>query len=249
MENDVISDEVRPDDLVERRIAVHLDVCEAVVTSLVAPHQWLGEVYAGGLEAEGEGAALWELSGHALGLSRAYLSLLRDGYVPTAGVMARALHETLVGLLALVGLDGDAILAHYLADHGIKMESARTAIQRTQRRAEADGLTPGDDLRYLAGRLYSGAGSSGGLTDYAHNARRAVREAVLEAGRFAYGPHPDTHRRASHVAYATLLTVQLVESVTMSLARFDGLTDAREKIGKPLLTRLEVVQSEHPLGQ
>lgn len=249
MKDDIIRQTIPPY-RVSARIPLLLDACDAAVDALVELHERVGSAFAEGLSGEDEPAAIWELSGQALGLARAYLVLLRGGYIPASGVMARALHETLIGLQAIAGLDGEAVLGRYLAGHGIKMESARRAVQKTQRRAEADGVKLGDDLRFLAGKIYSGSGGGPGLDEYAHNGRRAVREGVLTgAGAFAYGPHPDAYRKGSHVSYAMSLTVHLVEAVALALSRFSGFTDVYRCIGEPLVARLETVEEQHPLSR
>ena len=242
MGDDVIRDTIPPD-VIEARMTVHLGLCDEAVDALVDLHQRVSSAFAAHLYAKDRSTAIWELSGNALGLARAYLVLLRGGYVPAAGVMARALHEALSGLQAVADPVNNSVRENYFAERGIKAESARKSVQGTQRRAEAEGAAIDGDIRSMAGQIYTG------LSAYAHNGRGAVREAVGTHGLFAYGPHPDASLRAAHVSYASTLIVQLVRQVSSNLSLFGGFTGADRSLGEPLIARLEGLDEQHPLGR
>jgi hypothetical protein len=231
------------DETLRARIRVHLSESLAALSQLITVHERVARVHGAQLTGEQRATAIWEIAGHALALAKAYSYLLHGGYVPAAGVQARALQEALVAHAAAADPANGGFRERYFADQALKAEGSRRSIQKTQKRAQAAGAPKLEDLRTLANELY------GGLSAYAHVRRRVVREAVSEPLiRFAYGPHPDPWRIGSHVAYATYLMVQLAMEVAESLSGLPGFEDTYSVLGEPLAARLEATAEAQPLG-
>lgn len=236
--------ETLPPYRVEARIPLHLDACDDAIDTLVAVHQSVGEALGGNLQQEGDrGTAVWEVSGYALHLARSLMLLLRGGYVPAAMVTARALHEALVAVSTLADPHDTTIVARYFANQDLGPEAVRRSVQKGQRRAVKAGAQIDGDIRASATKLY------GGLSGFAHSRRSAIRDALSrQPGTFAYGPHPDAHRKASHVSYGRSLIEHLVIELSFGLSLFEGFRETRSEIGLPLLSRLQRVGEEHPLS-
>ena len=191
------------DDELRASVEVHLSECRYALEALIDLHCAAGSVFGPERPGDDQAGAIWELSGYALAQGRAYLSLLEGGFVPASAVQGRVMHEALVALVG-VTVPGSDALSSYLADRGVKAETARRDTQELQRQAEEQIGTSGPDLRNLALSIYKG------LSGYAHNGRSAVRECISEPPvSFAYGPHPSIYRVASHVGLASLQFVHL----------------------------------------
>lgn len=230
------------EDVIRGRIRIHLAGSRAAVDALVDVHERVGHTLGSTLETEERGTAIWELAGHALALARAYLFLLDAGYAPAAGVQARAIHEALLALAAIADPLNNEVPEQYFADHDLKPEGIRRSVQKAQKRIKAAGAETRGDMRTLANGLYSG------LSGYAHNRRRAVREAVSEPPVvFAYGPNPSVDIVAAHVSYATDLIVHLSMEVASCLSLFTGFENVERDVGRPLINDLKEVDRVHSL--
>jgi hypothetical protein len=237
--------ETLPPYRVESRIPVHLDAHDRVLDELVDLHAAVGAAHGAQLAQDDDrGAAMWELAGHALGLAKAYVGLLRIGSIPADMVIARSLHETLLSLEAVSDPANRPIIDRYLSGQDLKAESLRKAVRATQRRANAAGAQIDGDPQQLALALYRG------LSGYAHVKRTTIRDAIPAdpPGTFAFGPHPDVYMRANHVSSAGALLVQAVLAVTSSMSGAPGFEDSFGTLGLRLARELKELDARYPLG-
>lgn len=173
-------------------------------------------------------AAVWQLSGRAIGLGRGVVALLAQDFCAEVLALGRTLHECTRLIDAFEdpedGEVGGALLRRWLKDEGkdyIKPWEARAAECRgDQRHREAmlkDGFAPIPESSGLSFEMYDH------LSRTAHNRRRPIQEDVDPVCRtMIRGPHPDLRVVAHYVSYGGNLIEEMLLTVGHAFPRFTG---------------------------
>ena len=182
--------------------------------------------------------AIWKLAGESLGLTRALVDLLQDGYTGQTWPTMRAIHEANQLLGAVADPDEVKIADRWLANKAINQSEARDAAQRQAERIaeamEAAGLEPlTTNVGELAKVIYSG------MSKAAHHRREVVDEMVdLERRVMIYGADPRPERRLEFTIFAGTLVQEVLLKVGDALSVLYG-AGFYERHLRPMLTRFQ----------
>jgi hypothetical protein len=231
---------------IQPRIDGHLLVYDGVLDALANAHARIANTLDFGLGADTRWAAVWEMSGRCIALSRCAMAQLRAGFASETVPTLRSIHEA-TRLLSLVRGPGETnLLRRWLrADH-IGAQRVRSAVHRIERpivaQMRAEGINVDANLYELGQQVYEV------LSAPAHNTREGFRESVSTPLRtFAYGPHPDPVTRAVHVDYGGELLEEVLLVVGISLGTtFLGPDYFRDEI-QPLQQQLHAIRDQMPV--
>jgi hypothetical protein len=257
--------------ILQPRIDAHLKACRLALDAVEAAHQHIADGTDLDLLGDSRQAAVWVMAGRCIGLSRAVLVLLRDGFGAEAAAEARTLHEATRLLDALADEDEPELLERWLADDDkqwVRPWETREARERMRERLEAalsEGKRRAEEARRaeLAAQLEEAMRSAGMeqpratvkasrtiydvLSRIGHSRRSGVRDAVsLPLRQMATGPHPDPIIRAEYVEWSSHVIEEVVRSVGDACARFFG-GDYYNRGVKPIIDALATVRDSHPL--
>jgi hypothetical protein len=195
-------------------------------------------------------AAVWQMAGRSVGLSRACLDLMRLGYCAEVIPLARTLHEANRLVQTFAQRNEDELLRIWLADEGrhkwVRPKQAREAIERAEdklndlmRRHGADAPGTTTELSIEIYDQFSRA---------AHNRRAWVQDAVsADLRQMATGPHRSPVRRAGTLAAIGGTLEEAVQLVGDALAAtFYGTTFWTTNV-QPHVKSFEALRATHPL--
>lgn len=242
-------DAARPvlEGLLAPRLEGHLLVLRESVDRLQDAHRLIGEQSDVTVVTETRWAAIWELSGRCLSLSRLLLDELALGYTAETAGTIRVLDEGVHLLHAVVSdAEGD-LVRRWLAGETVMPREVRPIIADEQEQAAAALAEQGVDLD--ADVVQLGREIYGHLSQAAHNARPGFRESVSRPLRlFVYGPHPNLRQRAVYVDYASEAIEGVLINVGNALARFLGGDWYRATI-PPIQEQLAAVRDALPIDE
>jgi hypothetical protein len=237
----------RLNEMIQPRIDGHLLVYDEILNELVEAHRNVADTMDFGFRGRTRWAAVWELSGRCIALSRCVMTQLRAGFASETVATLRSIHEA-VNLLTLVRGPGEEPLLRRWLDGGqIGAQKVRETVHRLQRPITAELRGAGVNVRGNQHELTAGVYER--LSNVAHNTRLGFLESVSsELRSYAYGPHPDPVTRAVHVEYGGQLLEEVVLVVGSALATsFLGPAFIRDTI-RPMVERLEAIREVMPIN-
>jgi len=236
----------RLDAAIQPRIDAHLSIYEEAVERLISTHRALVDQTDLEIGAATRWAAIWELSGRCLAISKVLIHDLRGGFASEAIGTVRALHEANQLLGALTFHEEEEAVRRWLAGDYVTPQQARTILGSKQalalERMREAGIEPvGGDVVELGREIY------GFMSESAHHRRGGFRDSISpDLRRFVFGPHPDARIRATYVEYAGHLLEEVVMVVGDAFADFLG-RDYYTNTVTPLIQSLERVREQMPL--
>jgi hypothetical protein len=231
---------------IESRIEAHVTACRVAIDFLDATHTKIADGTDLDLEADTRQAAAWILAGRCIGLARALLNLLEDGFAAESVPTMRTLHETNRLLWAVS--EEDEMAHRWIVDDDKKYVRPREARESGERsraelhaalramkaQAEQEGLH--DEAARMQDAIDSLSADEGArmvaaarqiydmLSRIGHSRRSGMSDALHpELRRMVTGPHPDPSVRGGYVEYGTSLIEETLIHVGVALGRFfDG---------------------------
>jgi hypothetical protein len=240
------ADARRLEPLIAPRIEGHLLVYERALDELIDAHCGIADTMEFGFRGQTRWAAVWELSGRCIALSRAMLSQIRAGFASEVAPTMRSVHEACQLLTVVTGPGEEVLLARWLDSQDIGVQAARSAENRISRPfiryLSEQGITLEGNQYLLNKEVYEI------LSAPAHNMRDGFLESVSPGTRqFAYGPHPDWRQRAVHAEFAGQQIEEVVLRVGSGLStRFLGADFYRDTI-QPTLAEIKAVRIAMPI--
>ena len=235
------------DGLAQPSIDRHIETYQAAVDALIGMHRSLADDTDIEIGADTRWAAIWEMSGRCLAVSNVLLHDLRGGFASESIGTVRALHEATQLLSALAFHEEEDATRRWLAGEWIRPREAREVQGRKQaladERMQEAGVEPvGGDVAQLGRDIYKI------LSEGSHHQRAAMGESIAPAlRRFAYGPHPSVHTRASYVEFAGHLLEEVVLVVGDAFADIRGRDFYVEQV-RPLIDAMNRARAEAPLS-
>jgi hypothetical protein len=228
-------------------IDAHMEVYDVAIEMLVATHREIADRTDLDLGGETRWAAMWQLAGRCIAISRVVLHDLRGGFASEAIATMRSLHEATQLLAAIAFHEEEETVRRWLAGDWIRPREAREVHGRKQALADERmrelGIEPEHgNVAELGQQLYSA------LSGPAHHERGSFGESVAPSLReFAYGPHPDAATRATHVEYGGHLLEEALIVVGDAFADMLGRHYYVQAV-RPLQEAMERVRREAPLS-
>jgi hypothetical protein len=118
-------------------ISAHVAARRIALDLLTSTHQGLADGSDLDLTGSTRPAAVWQMAGRCLGIARALICLLEQGFTAEVLHLGRALHEATRLLSALGDREEDALLRKWLAGEYISPGSVRAAEERYEQRLAA----------------------------------------------------------------------------------------------------------------
>jgi hypothetical protein len=241
----------RLEEVAKPRIEAQLQACRMAVEQLEAWHRRIADETDLDPTGYSRGAAVWLLSGRAIGFLKALIVLAEAGIEVEAMAIGRALHEADHMLLAFCAPDGEAVVRRWLDDEGkhgyVKPGESRKAQasfeEEMEEAMQAQGLPSLGRTGPLADELYDR------MSRVAHSRRSTCVSSFSEPLReFAYGTHPFPVRRGIVVEWTSTMTVEVLNSVGDALRAFYGQGFFTEKVA-PLVHSVDAVRESCPLDE
>ena len=229
----------------EQAIAAHVTARRMALDTLAGAHQTLADGSDFDLTGDTRPTAMWQMMGRCLGIARAVLELLVQGYTAEVPHLGRALHGATRLLDALGDPDEDALLRKWLAGKYVRPTEVRKAEQRYEERLGAVMVAEGKPelarTETVTRQIHKR------LSEAAHHQRPAVQGDVAPLLRkMATGPDPTWERRATTTSVLLLLVGEAIDSVGGALERFHGAPWYAKNV-KPYLASFEALKRQQPL--
>ena len=240
--------ETRERDVYAPRIVAHVAAHRMALDTLERLHQDRADVLDFDLVGDTQPAAVWQMAGRCIAISRLMLDAITLGYSGEVLILSRSLHEATRLLDAFVYDEDTTLVRTWLADEGsewVRPSAARKAIDAYEKRIEdamvADGDKPVKRSADLSRRLYDQQSQA------AHHRRRYVQNAVSpDLRQMVRGPETDWTRRASIIATVCQQIEEAVMSIGEALERFYGQGFYEAQV-KPFVVSFEALRQAQPL--
>jgi hypothetical protein len=234
-------DRRRYEPAIRANIAAHRIALDA----LAKTHQILADEYDFDVVGDTRQAAVWQMAGRCIGISRLICDALELGYTADVMHLARALHEADRLLFVFTVPEETKLLRRWLTGEYVKPQHVRTAelrfeknLARTMREAGLPTLKRTDALTLEIYDQHSAA---------AHHRRRWTQDAVTPALRTMIRGRTDSWLRRAGTTAALLAVVEEgVQAVGDGLSSFVGPGWYEESV-KPLLEGFAAVRLAHAL--
>jgi hypothetical protein len=230
----------------EQAIAAHLQARRIALDALANAHQALADGCDLDLTGNTRPATVWQMAGRCLGIARALICLVEQGFTAEVLHLGRALHEGTRLLSALADRHEDGLLRRWLAGEYIRAGTVRAAEERYEARLSALVVAEG---RPELGR--TGAVTKqiyGKMSEAAHHQRPAVEGDVAPLLRtMTRGVDPTWERRAAAASVTLSAVDEAIDSVGDALALFHG-RDWYDEHVRPWWASFEALAREQPLG-
>jgi hypothetical protein len=229
----------------EQPIAAHLAARRIALDALAAAHQALADGCDLGLTSDTRPAAVWQMSGRCLGIARALVSLVEQGFTAEVLHLGRALHEATRLLSALGDPEEDDLLRTWLAGEYVSPGTVRGAEERYEQRLAAAMAAEGRSELPRTGpvtkKIYTKMSEAG------HHQRPAVEGDVAPMLRtMVRGPDPTWERRAAAASVMLSVVGEAIDSVGDALALFYGRAWYDEHV-RPFWAGFDALAREQPL--
>jgi hypothetical protein len=229
----------------EQPIAAHLTARRLALDALTESHQALADGCDLDLTGNTRPAAVWQMSGRCLGIARALVSLVEQGFTAEVLYLGRALHEATRLLSALGDRQEDALLRKWLAGEYVSPGAVRAAEERYEQRLAVAMAAEGKQELPRTGpvtkRIYTKMSEAG------HHQRPAVEGEVASALRtMVRGPDPTWERQAAAASVMLSIVGEVIDSVGDALALFHGRAWYDQHV-VPFWTSFEALAREQPL--
>jgi hypothetical protein len=229
----------------EQPIAAHVAARRIALDALATAHQELADKCDLDLTGNTRPAAVWQMAGRCLGIARALICLVEQGFTAEVLHLGRALHEATRLLSALGDREEDALLRKWLAGEYVSPGAVRAAEERYEQRLAAAMAAEGRSELPSTGpatkRTYTTMSEAG------HHQRPAVEGDVAPLLRtMARGPDPTWERRAAAASVMLSVVGEAIDSVGDALALFHGRAWYEQQV-RPFWTSFEVLEREQPL--
>jgi hypothetical protein len=229
---------------IQPRIDGHLLIYDAILDELVDAHTRVADSKDFGFLGQTRWAAVWELSGRCIALTRCVMAQLRAGFGSEAAPTLRSIHEATELLILVRGTRDGRLLRRWLDGEQIGAQKVRGAVHRlhrTELRASGVDVTAQhahSKVRYDA------------LSEAAHNTRSGFSDSISpELQAFAYGPHPDLVIRAVNVNHGGEVLEGVANTVGWILGTtFLGFEFLTETI-IPIQERLKAIRTAMPINR
>lgn len=236
--------------ILEPRIAAHQAAYRLALDNLDRFHTQVADRTDLDLVGDTRPAAVWQMAGRSIGLSRACLDLLQLGYCAEVVPLSRTLHEANRLVQTFAERTEDELLRIWLADEGrhkwVRPNQAREAIERAEEKLndlmrEHDAEVPGTTTE-LSITIYDH------LSRAAHNRRAWVQDAVSsDLRQMAIAKHPSPLRRAGTLASIGGTIEEAIQLVGDALAAtFYGKRFWSEHV-QPYIKSFEALRATQPL--
>jgi hypothetical protein len=118
---------------IQPRIDGHLVTYDGVLDELAQAHALIADTMDFGFRGQTRWAAVWELSGRCIALSRCAMAQLRAGFASETVPTLRSIHEA-TGLLSLVRGPGQTkLLRRWLNDEELGAQKVRSAVNQLEK--------------------------------------------------------------------------------------------------------------------
>ncbi len=230
---------------VRQPIAAHVAARRIALDLLTSTHQGLADGSDLDLTGSTRPAAVWQMAGRCLGIARALICLLEQGFTAEVLHLGRTLHEATRLLSALGDREEDALLRKWLAGEYISPGSVRAAEERYEQQLAAAMAAEGRSELPRTGpvtkQIYTKMSEAG------HHQRPAVEGDVAPLLRtMVTGPDPTWERRAAAASVMLSVVGEAIDSVGDALALFYGRAWYEEHV-RPFWASFEVLAREQPL--
>jgi hypothetical protein len=229
----------------EQPIAAHLTARRLALDALAHAHQALADGSDLDLTGRSRPAAVWQMAGRCIGIARALISLIEQGFTAEVLHLGRALHEASRLVSTLGDPNEDELLCKWLDGDYVSPGVVRVAEQRYEERLAAVMIAEGKPELARTGPVTKHIYTK--MSEAAHHQRAAVEGEVSPLLRtMARGPDPTWERRA--VAASVMLSVvgEGIDAAGEAIALFHGAAWYDEHVA-PYWAAFDVLAREQPL--
>ncbi len=229
----------------ERPIAAHLTARRLALDALAHAHQALADGSDLDLTGRSRPAAVWQMAGRCIGIARALISLIDQGFSAEVLHLGRALHEASRLLSALGNPDEDELLCKWLDGDYVSPGVVRGAEQRYEERLAAAMIAEGKQELPRTGPVTKHIYAK--MSEAAHHQRAAVEGEVAPLLRtMPRGPDPTWERRATAASVMLSVVGEGIDAAGEAIARFHGAAWYDEHVA-PYWAAFEALAREQPL--
>jgi hypothetical protein len=227
-------------------IAAHVAARRMALDALATAHQTLADGCDLDLTGNSRPAAVWQMAGRCLGIARALICLVEQGFTAEVLHLGRALHEATRLLSALGDPEEEVLLRKWLAGDYVSPGAVRAAEEHYEQRLGAAMATEGRAELPRTGpvtkKIYTKMSEAG------HHQRPAVEGDVAPPLRtMVRGPDPTWERRAAAASVMLSVVDEAIDSVGDTLAMFHGRAWYDQHV-RPFWTSFEALTREQPLS-